>query len=289
VSDDAGLPPAARERLERLREAGGPAFTSALSVGETLTVRQAGLRPLSQVMGTSYYKIGWQQMPWGSGRSGWFAQGRDGETQELSNQTDAYNEARRLAVGRLREEAIAVGADAVVGVHVRRTLRDWSTDLVEFVAIGTAVRSERYDLGPEPLLCNLSGQDVAKLVSHGFWPVGIVGGSTVAYVVTGTRQQRSTTSFFGSGLSNQELPDYTQGLYDARALAMERVTRGAHELHAHGVVGVDVERDMKPYEREVNNVSYRDLIITMHILGTAIVEMQDGPPPPEKYIALPLT
>ena len=70
-----------------------------------------------------------------------------------------------------------------------RSFRDWATDLVEFVAIGTAVRSERYDFGRDPLLCNLSGQDVAKLVAHGFWPVGIVGGSTVAYVVTGWRQQ----------------------------------------------------------------------------------------------------
>ena len=70
-------------------------------------------------------------------------------------------------------------------MRAQAQLRDWATDLVEFVAIGTAVRSERYDFGREPLLCNLSGQDVAKLISHGFWPVGIVGGSTVAYVVTG--------------------------------------------------------------------------------------------------------
>jgi uncharacterized protein YbjQ (UPF0145 family) len=238
-------------------------------------------------MGTSYYKVGWQNTPWTGSRTGWFGANRDGETYELTAQTDAWNEARRLAVGRLREEAVAAGADAVVGVRLRRSFRDWASDLVEFVAVGTAVRSERYDLGPEPLLCNLAGQDVAKLVSHGFWPVGIVGGSTVAYVATGARQQQRSGGLFG-GLRNQELPDYTQGLYDARALAMERLTRGAHELHAHGVVGVDVDRSMRDYERDVGGISYRDLIITMHVLGTAIVEVQDGRPPPEKFLALPL-
>jgi uncharacterized protein YbjQ (UPF0145 family) len=288
MSDDVGIPPAARERLERVRSGDGPGFSSGLGVAEGLAVQHAGLRPITQVMGTSYYKVGWQSMPWTGSRSGWFGGQRDGETQELTSQSDAWNEARRLAVGRLREEAVAAGADAVVGVHLRRTMRDWASDLVEFVAMGTAVRSERYDLGPEPLLCNLSGQDVAKLVAHGFWPVGIVGGSTVAYVVTGSRQQLRAGGLF-SQMSNQELPDYTRGLYDARALAMERLTQGAHALNAHGVVGVDIDRSMRDYEREVNSVTYRDLIITMHVLGTAIVEQQDGPPPPGKFLALPLS
>jgi uncharacterized protein YbjQ (UPF0145 family) len=265
-----------------------PAFSSMLGVAEGLAVEHAGLRPLKQVMGVAYYQVGWQTMPWTGFRSGWAGTGGEGETHELESQTAAFNDARHLAVGRLREEAVAAGADAVVGVQLRRSMRDWATDLVEFVATGTAVRSERYDLGPEPLLCNLSGQDVAKLVAHGFWPVGIVGGSTVAYVATGWSQQRRAGGMFSS-MSNQELPDYTRGVYDARALAMERLTRTARELHAHGVVGVEVDRSMRDYEREVNNMTFRDLIITMHILGTAIVEQEDGPPPPEKHIALPVS
>ncbi|MCW2992618.1 MAG: heavy metal-binding protein [Conexibacter sp.] len=263
-------------------------FTSGLGIAEGLAVEHAGLRPLKQVMGVSYYQVGWQRMPWTGSRTGWFGATREGETQELVNQTEAWNEARDQAIMRLRHEARMAGADAVVGVELKRSFRDWATNLVEFVATGTAVRSERYDLGHDTLLCNLSGQDVAKLIAHGFWPVGIVGGSTVAYVVTGYQQTRRAGGLFSS-MSNQELPDYTQGIYDARALAMERLTRTAHELHAHGVVGVSVDRSMQDYEREVNNVTYRDMIITMHILGTAIVEAQDGPPAPEKYIALPLS
>jgi len=265
-------------------------FSSTLGVAEALTVRHAGLRPLRQVLGVSYYKVGWQNMPWGSRRGGMFGQQRDGETFELESQSAAWNDARRLAIGRLRDEAAAVDADAVVGVHVRRAFRDWASDLVEFTAVGTAVRSERHDvgdLGERPLLCNLPGQDVAKLAAHGFWPVGIVGGSTVAYVQTGSRQQFRAGGLF-SGRRNQELPDFTQGLYDARALAMEHVERDAHALHAHGVVGVSIDRSIRERETEVNNTSYTDLIITMHVLGTAIVEVQHDGPPPEKFLALPL-
>lgn len=292
MSDQVGIPPAARERLARLRADDGPAFTSALGAAEALAVRHAGFVPLAQVMGVSYYKVGWQSMPWNTrrGGGGWGNSGSgDGETHELSVQTEAWNEARRLAIARLREEAVTARADAVVGVHIRRSMRDWASDLVEFVAVGTAVCCTTHDFGGDaPLLCNLSGQDVAKLVAHGFWPVGIAGGSTVAYVAAGWNQQRRSGGMFSS-LSNQELPDFSQGLYDARALAMRRLERDAHALHAHGVVGVAIDRAQREYEREVNNTTYTDLIITMHVLGTAIVEAADGPPAPGKFIALPLT
>jgi uncharacterized protein YbjQ (UPF0145 family) len=291
VSESAAIPAGALERLGRMRSGETAAFSSALGVGEALSIREAGLEPIAQVVGVSYYKVGWQTMPWGSYRGGGMFGMRPGQTFELTTQSDAWNDARRLAIGRLLEEARAAGADAVVGLHVRRTLRDWATDLVEFVAVGTAVRSARYELGlgdGDPLVSNLSGQDVAKLVKHGFWPVGIVGGSTVAYVASGWSQAMNSGGPFSS-MRNQELPDFTRGLYDTRALAMQHVTREAHALHAHGVVGVSIERKQHEREREINNTHYTDLIIEMHVLGTAIVEVAGGPAEvPETFTALPL-
>jgi uncharacterized protein YbjQ (UPF0145 family) len=290
VSESVQIPAATLERLSRVRSGDASSFSSALGVAEAHTIRQAGLEPLAQVMGVSYYKVGWQSTVWGiPGTAGRFS--GTGETFELTTQSQAWNEARRLAVGRLRDEASAAGADAVVGVHVRRTLRDWATDLVEFVATGTAVRSVRYELAlgsDPPMLSNLSGQDVAKLVEHGFWPVGMVGGSTVAYVASGAAQAQRSTGFFSS-LRNQELRDFSRGLYDARALAMEHVTREAHALHAHGVVGVAVDRKQRTREREYNSTTYTDLIIEMHVLGTAIVEVSGGSDEaPGTFTALPL-
>jgi uncharacterized protein YbjQ (UPF0145 family) len=288
-----GIPLAASERLDAFRASGERFFTSDLSVNELVVTRDAGFRPLTQVMGTCFYRTGWQSYPWATGGGwlgggGWGVSGA-GETFELEQQTDAWNEARRLAVGRLAEETRRAGGDTVVGVHLHRRHHDWAAGLIEFVVVGTAVRSERSRFETdEPALSNLSGQDLSKLVRHGFRPVGLVAATTVAYVATGGRQQMRSTGLFSSW-QNQEMPDFTRGIYDARALAMTRLTQQARALDAHGVVGVTIERSHREIERDRGGgTKYTDLIIEMHVLGTAIVEVQRGEEPPPVSMALPL-
>jgi uncharacterized protein YbjQ (UPF0145 family) len=285
-----GIPLAASERLEEFRRRGDRFFTSGLSVNELALSREAGFRPLTQVMGSCFYNTGWQAYPWvgaGGGAPGVGSGLGDGRTFELEQQTGAWNEARRLALARLSEEARGADADAVVGVTLLRRHHDWAAGLIEFVVVGTAVRSERYDLGGEPSLSNLSGQDFSKLFRHGFWPVGLVAGSTVAYVASGWTQQYSR-GWGSARLRNQEMPDYTRGVYDARALAMDRVTRQAHDLGAHGVVGVALERSQREVERRGSNTNWSDLIIEMHILGTAVIEVERAEEPPGTYLGLQL-
>jgi uncharacterized protein YbjQ (UPF0145 family) len=278
-----GIPVAAAERLEDFRQAGGRFFTSDLSVNELMLTRQAGFRPLTQVMGTCFYRAGWQSYPWGSaaGWSGMSWGSNRGETFELEQQTSAWNEARRIAVARLGEEARRAGADVVAGVRLRRRHHEWAAGLIEFIVVGTAMRSERFRIDDAPVLSNLSGQDLNKLVRHGYWPVGLVAGTTVAYVATGTQQQYGSTGLFSS-MRNQEMPDFTRGIYDARELAMRRLTEQARALHAHGVVGVTVERSQREIERDRGGgTRYTDLVIEMHVLGTAVVEVEhdeDAPP-----------
>ncbi|MEA2381716.1 MAG: hypothetical protein QOH72_1687 [Solirubrobacteraceae bacterium] len=288
-----GIPLAASERLQAFRERGGKFFTSDLSVNELLVVENVGFRPLTQVMGTCFYRTGWQSSPWGQG-GGWlggmgWGVGGAGQTFELEQQTEAWNEARRLAIGRMAQETRLAGGDAVVGVHLRRRHHDWATGLIEFVVIGTAVRSERDRLdSDEPALSNLSGQDVSKLVRNGFRPVGLVAATTVAYVATGGTQQMSSTGLFSS-MQNQEMPDFTRGVYDARALAMTRLSRQAHALHAHGVVGVTIERSHREIERDRGGgTKYTDLVIEMHVLGTAVIEVERSDAPPPISLALQL-
>ena len=55
----AAIPLAAERRLRELREQGG-LFTSDLSVNGFALCHQLGLRPLSQVMGSSIYQVGYQ-------------------------------------------------------------------------------------------------------------------------------------------------------------------------------------------------------------------------------------
>ena len=288
-----GIPLAASERLEAFRHSGERFFTSDLSVNELVVTRDLGFRPLTQVMGTCFYRTGWQSYPWAQGGGwlggmGWGVSGA-GQTLELEQQTGAWNEARRLAVGRLEEETRLAGGDAVVGVHLQRRHHDWAAGLIEFVVVGTAVRSERYRLETDtPALSNLSGQDLTKLVRHGYWPVGLVAGTTVAYVATGSAQQFRSTGLFSSW-QNQEMPDFTRGIYDARALAMARLTQQARALGAHGVVGVTIERSHRELERDRGGgTKYTDLIIELHVLGTAVVEVEGGAEPPPVFMNLQL-
>lgn len=270
-----GLPLAAQERLDALRRSGSRFFTSDLSTNEFLLVAEAGFRPITQVMGSSVYHVGWQQGPWVSSWS--FPSGGSAELETL---TDAWNEARRLALGRLTEEATRSGADAVVGVRIERGGYEWAQGLVEFAAYGTAVRSQRFDLGDGTVVSNLSGQDFAKLFQRGWWPAGLVAATSVTYVVSSWQTQRAQ-GFLGFQ-TNQELTDYTQGLYAARANAMRRLERQAHEAGAHGVVGVAYEQHLA--EREVDQNGKRtDLIVTVHAIGTAVVELARATDSPTYY------
>jgi uncharacterized protein YbjQ (UPF0145 family) len=287
-----GLPIAAQERLAKLSAGGTRFFTSDLTTNEFLLARQAGFRPLTQVMGSCFYQVGWQWLPgssagWGGGLRSY---GTQGETWELETETEAWNEARRLALQRLSEEARLAGADAVVGVRLERGSYDWSGGLLEFVATGTAVRSERFDLGDTPMLSNLSGQEFAALFLHGWWPAGFVAGTTVTYVVAGWQQQQAQFGLGGTRYQNQEFEDFTRGVYDARTQAMLRVGRQAHELGAHGLLGVQIEHAQREHEVDQGGGSHRrDLIFTFHVLATAVCELDRTGEQPPVYIAVPLS
>jgi uncharacterized protein YbjQ (UPF0145 family) len=277
-----GIPVAAQERLTKLREGGSGFFTSDLTTNEFLLVRQAGFKPVTQVMGSCFYNVGWQNVPLGGvwGYSG-------GGTVELDVQSEAWNEARRLAFSRLAQEAKHAGADAVLGVRITRGAYDWAQGLIEFAAVGTAVVSDEYELGDDIFLSSLSGQQFASLVRSGWMPVGIAAGSTVSYVVGGMQTMRAMSGF-GARMQNQELTELTQGVYVARQLAMRHVERQARELEAAGIVGMQFEQHQHP--REIDQQGYKrlDLIVTIHAIGTAVVQIDEPDEPPPTYIALRL-
>lgn len=257
-----GIPLQAQRRLDDLRQREATFFTSDLSVNEFLLAREAGLRPLSQVMGSSIYHVGWQVMP---GQYSYYS-----SSQELSVLSQAMNHARLNALGRLAEEAERVGADAVIGVHVTRGRYDWAADLIEFNTVGTAVRVEDAPRSSRPALTNLSGQDFWKLFRSGYWPVGVVAGSTVYYVVAGWQSQMANNSLWGSW-ANMELTDFTRGLYHARSIAIGQLRDQALQLGGTGVVGMQIEQSEEEYEVRLPNDRERtDMIFTFHAIGTAL-------------------
>ena len=219
-----GVPEAGRARLQQNRTG---LFTSDLSVNEFLLVKQAGFEPLGLVVGSSIYHIGIQM-------SGWK------KSQEMTVLSEAMYGARQLAMTRMEEEADQLGADGVVGVRLDIGRYEWGQDMAEFIAIGTAVKHRDGVLhrapSGRPFTSDLSGQDFWTLLSTGHRPVGMVMGSCVYHVAhRGMLQSMAQTG------RNVELSNFTQALYDARELAMERMQSEAQEIGAEGIVGVDLQ------------------------------------------------
>jgi uncharacterized protein YbjQ (UPF0145 family) len=269
-----GLP--ARPR-ERLAGAGARGFTSDLSVSEFALAASSGVQPLALVTGSSVFHVGWQSMP-----GSWLAQA---VSQELDVLSRAWNEARRLAFSRLQQEASIVGAHAVVGLEQTVGEHDWMAGSIEYVAIGTAVRESAAP--SEAVLTNLSLQDFRLLRTAGYRPVGLFGASGVFYVVSGWGQQQAQLGW--GSWANQELKDFTRGIYDAREVVLGRVTAQARGVGADGLVGVWLSYAIEEREVEQRGMRRVDLIVTMHALGTAIVKSESDLAPPAPWLAVDLS
>ena len=224
-------------------------FTSDLSVNEFLLVKQAGFEPLGLVLGSSIYHIGFQQASWN-------------QSQELGVLTQAMYHARELAMTRMEEEADQLGADGIVGVRLDIGRYDWGADLAEFIAVGTAVRHRGGELhrapNGRPFTSDLNGQDFWTLLRAGYRPVALVLGNCVYHVA-----HQGMLAWLKQIGRNVEMPNYTQALYDARELAMERMQGEADELRAEGIVGARI------VERSHGWGSH---VIEFFAIGTAVVD-----------------
>jgi len=249
------LPQHARERLQEMRE--HHFFTSDLSVNEFLLVKEAGFQPLGLVMGSSIYHIGFQPIR--------------GVAEELTMLTQALYSARELAMVRMEEEADELGADGVVAVRLTLNVHAWGANVIEFLAIGTAVKSDQPGFrGAEnrPFTSDLSGQDFWTLLNAGYRPLGFVMGNCVYYVGKGPQ---------GQPTENKELVEITQSLYDARELAMERMQVEAEALNAGGIVGVTIDE---------NNHTWGPSILEFSAVGTAVVSIRDDHHIPKPTLVL---
>jgi uncharacterized protein YbjQ (UPF0145 family) len=209
----------------RLAEAGN-VWTSDLSVSEFALLDSAGFRPLEFVMGSSVFHIGWQ------------AQSLRQST-ELQVLSQAMYTARMNAMGRMLAEADQVGADGVVGTRLTFRQHGISAEHIEFIAVGTAVVSKEQPgqlRRPDgaPFSSHLNVQDFYTLLRTGHVPVEFVMGVCVWHVAAQGFMQ--TLRQMGR---NIEMPQWTQGYYDARELALSRMQAEAERVRADGVTGVE--------------------------------------------------
>jgi uncharacterized protein YbjQ (UPF0145 family) len=260
--EQGSIPLAAEQRLRELAS-GAMSFTSGLSVADFALCRQAGVRPVAQVMGSSIYKVGWQSYPWSNS---WQA---NATTVELEALTNAWNDARSRALRRLAEEAELAGCHAVVDVTFESREHEFLSDEIEVVVNGTAVVLDGAQGNAKPVLTDLSLPDYVLLRRAGYEPVGIVTATSVVYVVPG-QTARGLTTGFQLFQPNQEVVDFTQGVYQARELALGRANHEAWRSGATTLVGLSLDQHVARREVEQNGSHRIDLIVTFHVVGTGI-------------------
>src|ERR1700735_5244867 len=236
----------------------GAVFTSDLSVSEYVLLGEAGFEPLGFVVGSSIYHIGMQV-------------GRWSQNQELQVLTQAMYNARELAMTRMQAEADHLGADGIVGVQLRMQSYVWGQGVLEFIATGTAVRAlgstgrgtEGAHRAPDgrAFTSDLSAQDFFRLLAAGAVPVAFVLGVCVYHIA-----HQSVMQTLRQTGRHQEMVVFTQGIYEARELALARMQAESAQAKSSGVVGVSVE---------VNNHVWGEHATEFLATGTAIRRLAD--------------
>jgi uncharacterized protein YbjQ (UPF0145 family) len=262
--DAGGLPFRAQRRIHEMNTAGHAVWTSTLSPSEQVVASQTGVEPISQVMGSSTYHVGFSGFTsWGGG--------------ELVGLTQAYAHARSRALSRMQQEATLMRAHAVVDVRFEGRGYDFGGDLIEFTAIGTAVRLRGQPPPQQAVLTLLKTDELWKLHHAGYWPVAIAMGNCFWYEPH--CDCTSETSIFSG-----ELPMHTRASMATRDLAVHRFREFAHHFGAHGTVGVRVDRRAHDREESGHTRFHLELVL----MGTAVVRRHDAREPPRPKLIVDL-
>jgi len=271
------LVPAALRRLNSLSEQSS--FTSDLTVKEFALLKSSGLHPICQVAGTAVYKIGYQPMPYGG-------------SQPLSVITEAFNESRRLAIGRLEQEAGLAHADAVVGTRITQGMFDAESGLIEFSIVGTAVKSlngllatAKSNAKNKAIITTLSGQDLYLLLENGIAPVGLVGASSCYLASLSPYTFQQMYSMFGANVVNFEVREFTEGYYVSRHIVMREVEKAARSKGAKGIIDFNFISSTNSYQLPGSNSENVGAVsFISHVLATAITQPTDFAQPKQQKI-----
>jgi hypothetical protein len=254
------VPKRVRRRLEGARSGKLP-WIATLTPAELLAVRSHGIKPIASVSATCWLHHGWS----------W---------------TEGHQQGWEMALRRLREEAVAAGANAVLDVKMR-TVRLAVEDSMDFTLIGTAVRVADMPPSPAPIVATVPTLEFVKLLEADVVPTGIAVGAAYEWL---TDWQRDASQAWMGNIEAGKLShlwnrvrqrSYTEMRHSAReqgngVLAhidfsqMFEVERGDKQprqyLGRHIVVAttVDARRDA-PFPHEIK------MVVDMHDGGTPLV------------------
>ena len=141
---------ATRARLEGAR-AGALPWIATLSPAELLIVKSHGITPIASVSATCWLHYGWS----------W---------------TNGHSEGWETALQRLREEAKAARANAVLDVKMR-TVPLAVESSMDFTLVGTAVKVEGLPPSQYPIVATVPALEFVKLLEADVIPTGIAVGA----------------------------------------------------------------------------------------------------------------
>ena len=289
------LPPAARERLAEQRQT--HSWGSTLAVNEFAAISKVGFQPVGQVLGAAVYNIGDagdEECPYGVTvyrREGTPTYRPPGGGPRLVQAPVAPTgaaaigsarplvsvlyQARRAAIRRMTAECTALGALGVIGVRLEVGPFGDDEDILEFRALGTAIRAPGVASRAEPFASDLAGQDFTKLVGHGWIPVGLALGVAVGYRHDDWLTKGQTRWTAG----NVEVDGYTYLVRQMRTDARNELELDLVRMGADGVVVRELQTQIT--ERKCPIVPFsRDHVAQATIVGTAITQFANLAPPP---------
>jgi uncharacterized protein YbjQ (UPF0145 family) len=190
------VPEGIRARLDGAR-AGTLPWTATLNPAELAIVRSHGLRPIAAVSATCWLHYGYS---WTKGHSeGW-----------------------GTALRRLRDEAHAAGANAVLDVKMR-TIPLRFRDNMDFTLIGTAVRVEGLPPNPEPLVATVPALEFVKLLEAEVIPTGIAVGADYEILTDWSGTARKA---WGGNVESPQLSELWQRVRDSAHAELRANARG---------------------------------------------------------------
>jgi uncharacterized protein YbjQ (UPF0145 family) len=182
-----------------------------------------------------------------------------------------------VALERLLAECLALGGDGVVGVKIAQ--QEKGQHLLEFTALGTAVRYVGSTHLRRPFSTTLSGSDIVKLAGAGFFPAGVV-----AIAVGLRHNDYETVRAKRSWLTNIEVPAHTELLNAAKRSARDDVARKVAKLGADGAI---IDGPTVVHVRELEC----DYAAEVRLIANALVRFrQDSPLNPARnnvYLSAP--
>ncbi len=234
VALDGGRLPAFVDSRLKDAAAGRTPWLSTMTPAELLLARSHGVRPVAAVSGTCWYSYAWS----------W---------------TEGHAEGWHMALDRMRQEAVAAGANAVVDVKLRTVHLPNTGSSMDYTVMGTAIRVDGLPPSPDPVVATVPAVAFVRLLEAGIVTTGVAIGARYDWLT-------ATARTFGTLGRNGECAELGAFWERIRRQAVADLKRDAGRLgngvlaHTHFAQLIKRERDEMPAQ-----------VLGRHIvLGTAV-------------------